>query len=223
MSKYDQRMKLIGTRIKSEREKQNLSAKEFLTKIYKSEQSHKMLSAWETGKRIPDLDSLAIMAELFDCDIGYLLGDYDERKRDLADASAVTGLTGDAVERLQQIMQYEHGTLGVGAKGYVVGQTSLLSDLIESKFYFDLMNDISFYLIFGGALPLDAYKEDVEDLTIEEYDRFYKWANGRGLEIQPREKISEMYLQKACDDLKAIYKVVLDSALKKQNQGGISK
>lgn len=100
MKKYDDRAKEIGRRITTERERLKLSRKELLPKIYKSEQSHKMLASWEKGERLPDLDSLALMAELFDCDIGYLLGDYDEHRRLTADVCKETDLSEQAVSRI---------------------------------------------------------------------------------------------------------------------------
>lgn len=86
MIDYESRKVETGKRIKYEREKAGLSKKELLVKIYMSESSHKTLSSWENGKSLPDLNSLARMADLFGCDIGYLLCDYDERTRDIADA-----------------------------------------------------------------------------------------------------------------------------------------
>ena len=63
-----------------------MSKKELLVKIYMSESSHKTLSSWENGKSLPDLNSLARMADLFGCDIGY--------------ASQITGLSPGAIEQL---------------------------------------------------------------------------------------------------------------------------
>lgn len=103
MLKYDDRAKLVGERIKREREGMGLKPKDFLRQIYKSEQSHKTLKEWEDGKRLPDLDSLSRMAELFNCDIGYLLGDYDESNREAADVKGLTGLSEIAVERLKRM------------------------------------------------------------------------------------------------------------------------
>lgn len=45
------------------------------------------------------------MAELFDCDMGYLLGDYAERHRVTADICSETGLTEKAVDT---ILQYKN-------------------------------------------------------------------------------------------------------------------
>ena len=90
---YTDRKRCIGNRIKKERESLGLSRGELLTKIYKSESSHKTLAAWEKGERLPDLDSLALMADLFDCDMGYLLGDYEERHYIAADICGKTKLS----------------------------------------------------------------------------------------------------------------------------------
>ena len=100
MIDYESRKVETGKRIKYERDKAGLSKKELLVKIYMSESSHKTLSSWENGKSLPDLNSLARMADLFGCDIGYLLCDYDERTRDIADASQITGLSPGAIEQL---------------------------------------------------------------------------------------------------------------------------
>lgn len=100
MKNYGDRAKEVGRRIATERERLKLSRKELLPKIYKSEQSHKTLTSWEKGERLPDLDSLALMAELFDCDIGYLLGDYDEHRRLTADVCKETALSEQAVSRI---------------------------------------------------------------------------------------------------------------------------
>ena len=100
MIDYESRKVETGKRIKYEREKAGLSKKELLVKIYMSESSHKTLSSWENGKSLPDLNSLARMADLFGCDIGYLLCDYDDRTRDIADASHITGLSPGAIEQL---------------------------------------------------------------------------------------------------------------------------
>lgn len=100
MNGYEGRKKAIGDRIKKEREALHISKGELLSKIFMSEKSHKTVTAWENGERLPDLESLARMADLFCCDIGYLLCDYDERTRDLADVCAVTGLCPGAVNAI---------------------------------------------------------------------------------------------------------------------------
>lgn len=103
MTRYDERAKEIGRRIKKERKDLGLNIKEFLIKICMSESSYKTISAWERGDRIPDLTSLVKMAELFDCDIGYLLCDFDEKKHITADIKEQTGLSEKAILSLLKL------------------------------------------------------------------------------------------------------------------------
>lgn len=106
MIDYEARKRKMGKRIQQERERLHLSRKELLSKIFMSESSHKTLAAWENGNRLPDLDSLARMAELFCCDIGYLLCDYDEHTRDIADACEVTGLSESSIQILRNYKKW---------------------------------------------------------------------------------------------------------------------
>ena len=102
MLSYEDRKKLIGSRIKAERDRLDLTQGDFLERIYLSRSSTKTLTKWERGECVPDLDSLAQMAEVFSCDIGYLLGDYNERTRDCADVCKITGLSEKAVNSLEK-------------------------------------------------------------------------------------------------------------------------
>lgn len=100
MLSYDDRKKLIGERIKTEREKAGLSKPDLLKNIYMSTTSHKSVTAWESGEILPSLDNLSRMAELFKCDIGYLVGDYPEKTRDVSDICSLTGLSEPAANAL---------------------------------------------------------------------------------------------------------------------------
>ena len=108
---YECRVHLIGERIKKEREAQKLNKKDLLAKIYMAETSHKTLTAWENGERVPDLGSLARMAEVFQCDIGYLIGDYNERTRTTADIVKETQLSESAVQNILYMKNYDFTAL----------------------------------------------------------------------------------------------------------------
>lgn len=104
--KYDDCAKKIGERIKEQRLVAGLNRKEFLPKIYMSPSSYKTLAKWESGEKVPDLESLVRMSDLFGCDIGYLLGDYDEKHHSTADVSKQTGLSGNAVEKISDMNRF---------------------------------------------------------------------------------------------------------------------
>ena len=103
------RVRQIGNRIKNERKKRKLSQQELadtISTMLNSDPDCKGIGQntvcnWEKGINLPPLDKLIILSEIFDCDIGYLLCDYDEPKRDLADVVEQTGLSGKAATRLK--------------------------------------------------------------------------------------------------------------------------
>ena len=59
------------------------------------------IAKWENGVNLPPLDTLLTLCNSLKCDIGYLFGEHEERRRVAADICAETGLTEEAVERLQ--------------------------------------------------------------------------------------------------------------------------
>lgn len=153
MLTYSERKELVGTRIRQGREALGLSRKEFLLRIYKSESSHKTLTAWENGERLPDLDSLALMADLFDCDIGYLLGDYKERHHITTDICKETGLSELAAENLMQINHASNGD------DYLNSICKYLSFLLEHQLLVKPVIDASAYI--DAAIGIKHYVEDV--------------------------------------------------------------
>lgn len=104
------RVRQIGKRIKDERRKKKLSQQKLADAIssimvdsdpdYKGTEQN-TVSNWEKGVSLPPLSKLIALSEIFDCDLGYLLCDYDEPKRDLADVVEQTGLSGKAATRLK--------------------------------------------------------------------------------------------------------------------------
>ena len=219
------RVRQIGKRIKDERRKKKLSQEKLAEAIssimaesdpdyYKGTEQN-TVSNWEKGVSPPPLPKLIALSEIFDCDIGYLLCDYDEPTRDLADVVEQTGLSGEAAKRLQQI--HDKGQYGVMKDGYTLNMMDVLSELITSPRFFPMMNAISFYLIHGGLLPI---KPDglTEDLSVDEYERFHSWAKARGLEIEKRADVSEMHLQVAADELKNMFREILSNELKREDE-----
>lgn len=169
------------------------------------------INQYRLGVSRPSLENLCKIAKFYGVTTDYLLGlsDIPTNKPDINAACLTTGLSQRAVNFLYSLSHDPHGELGVTAKGYTVSVVSILSDLLESQMILRLFSSLGFYLIYGGALPPDAYTSDVQELSFEEHQRFHKWANERGLEIQPRENICEMHLQTACDELKSIFRDIL--------------
>ena len=114
--RYEQRKAQIGKRIKDERlkgayGKKKLSQQELadtISAMLNSDPDCKgigqnTVSNWEKGITLPPLSKLIALSNIFDCDIGYLLCDYDEPTRNLADVVEQTGLSGGAATRLKNM------------------------------------------------------------------------------------------------------------------------
>ncbi len=95
--------KAIGKRIQYERGRLGLSQGKFAEKVGLSESSRQVIGKWEKGKLLPHFDHMLKMCELFECELGYLLCEYDCKTRVATDVKMVTGLTEDAVNRLMDI------------------------------------------------------------------------------------------------------------------------
>ena len=91
-----------------------------------------------------------------------------------------------------------------------IEELSLLDDLINSQRFHSLFSEIAEYLIYAGALPGQKHHKLRNELTPEEYDKFIVWVNDSGLVIESKKKVCDMHLQNACDELKAVYKEVLE-------------
>lgn len=229
---YDTRdVKLtMGKRIREAREALNLSRAKFADKLNDCENrptinnepnlmTFERLKQWEYGNNPVELEWIPAICKVLNCDVGYLFGEYKEKKRESSDACTTTGLSEESIVQLERMYHDSHFPddvgLGVSAKGYTLGHVSILDEIIKSDSFIWFLNHLSQYLIYGGVLPKDAYTNDEQDLTSDEYKRFFKWANNRGLEIKSREEISEMHLQTACDVLKNMFRDILKKEVEK--------
>lgn len=58
------------------------------------------ISGWEKRERLPDIETVFALSQIFGCDCGYLLGDYDERTHNATDICKATGLSEGTVNTL---------------------------------------------------------------------------------------------------------------------------
>lgn len=102
----DYKMDEIGKRIKFERKKIGLSQDELLERLkndFGIAMNRKSLSGIENGKqpgRDLRLDFVFALCKIFDCEMGYLLGEYDCRTGRITDIQKETRLSEKAVIRL---------------------------------------------------------------------------------------------------------------------------
>ena len=97
-------------------------------------------SKWASGTALPDIEELCILSQLFDCEAGYLLGEFDCKKRAVADIQAEIGLSEQAISNLQ--------TLKMSGPEF----TGILDRILSSNFLIPFLNSISSY-IGEGDMP----------------------------------------------------------------------
>ena len=96
----------VGKIIRKEREILSLSQDEFL-EIHGEKlgiKSRQALSKWEAGNFKSDFSVWALLelCNIFHCDPGYLLCEYDQKTREITDIVEATGLSPAAVNAIQQ-------------------------------------------------------------------------------------------------------------------------
>lgn len=95
----------IGKRIKAERTRNKNRSMSQILLAGKLNTTQNTISNWERGKAIPPMDQLIRISGIFGCDVAYLLCDYDERSKETAAISEVTGLSVVAIERLKELQE----------------------------------------------------------------------------------------------------------------------
>lgn len=120
----------IGKRIRAERKSAGFkSASNFAERLNIGRSQMEQI---EQGKRLPDLDTLTKMAEIFNCEIGYLLCEqgYEECKTRLkTDIQKETGLSNNAVDILCSIKSDPYYSM-------------IISGIIESKHFPALLENL---------------------------------------------------------------------------------
>lgn len=209
----------IGERIRQRRKQIGLTQTELAKRLNPGIDNvmHTQVAKWEKQGTL-EVDSLIRLCNALDCDIDYLLGAIDTPRRATYDVVQKTGISCKAADVLRSInkgMSYGgkyYGPVGVNKNGTVQETLTVLSELIESPRFLPLMNELSYYLIDGGAFPAEA--EKAPEPSPQEYDRFMRWANASGLGVEKKADICEMHLQKAADELKNMFRDVLEREIK---------
>jgi len=96
----------IGKRIESNRKSYGFSQDELAVKLFKSESSRKSIGKWEKATARPSLDDMLRLCGIFDCELGYLLGEHDCKTREATDIRGATGLSENAIKSLKVVNKY---------------------------------------------------------------------------------------------------------------------
>ena len=95
---YD--LKTIGERIKNARKTAKLTQEDLANEL---SVRRDRISKFESGKdKLLNLSHLIKLSELFNCDVGYLLGEYDSQTAAVEKISEITGLSSKAIKTLRK-------------------------------------------------------------------------------------------------------------------------
>lgn len=101
--------KEIGERLKEERKATGIKSQdalaEYIAKHNYRNFKRQTIAKWEKGEECPPLDVLLTLCELYHCELGYLLCEYDCRTKENTDIQKVTGLSEKAIKKLKYYNQ----------------------------------------------------------------------------------------------------------------------
>lgn len=126
----------IGKRIHNERDAVEITQGDFAETLGLSKESRQSVSNWENGRVLPDLELLYKMCEIFNCELGYLLCEYDCKKKENADVNKITGLSEKSINKLKEIKNSHYGEILI-----------TLDKLMERDDFYELIKDIHIHAL----------------------------------------------------------------------------
>lgn len=171
------------------------------------------ISSYRNGKKEPRLSMIVKIADYLGVDCHYLMTGVQAENYV---CSNELGLSEKAVNFLYQISHPVGDNLfGAVVNGQVWPSIDIIDKLLSAQRFLGLTSELALFLIKGREEPAQIEEQP----TLEELNRFHKWAKSRGLELIPKDDIREMHLQTACDDLKAIFHEILENEKRRSDNG----
>lgn len=156
--KYDK--EYTGEIIRTERKKRKWTQKKLSEKL---DVSSKQVSKYESGELFPPLNTLIDLCYLFECEIGYLLGEpqYEDGTQLTTAIHEATGLTSETIKNIQCITGQNRDSLvfRLETKKY----TQILNRLLSSA------NFLSFIECLGRLDDCEDELKTLETPIVEEY------------------------------------------------------
>lgn len=151
---YD--LKAIGKRIKKERIESGFKSQgAFAEEMNYSQESRQTVANWENGKTMPCLKDMLKMCKLFDCELGYLLCEYDNKTREATEVCKALGISKEAEVELKKIKNSYH------FKETII----TLSKMIESKYFLELLEMLHLYRLNFNKNKLVFNSEEEEEIV----------------------------------------------------------
>lgn len=140
---------------------------------------------WEQGKATPEADTLALLCEIFNCDMSYLFNQIDLRTHDLQYVHDMTGLSHEAIEYLVGEKTDGYREMRIKALNFFLTSVNFENALIASVMFekaekeaqeWAIAKDLSRRSLSstGNYKPnlslLDTVDRKIRDATLAEYE-----------------------------------------------------
>lgn len=102
----DERIKMFGERGKSALAAAVIDDEKGETGVHRN-----TINAWESGKQVPTLRQLLNLCNVFNCQLGYLLGEHDCKTRENSDIQDVIALSDTAIDSLISMKSQKKSTI----------------------------------------------------------------------------------------------------------------
>ncbi len=210
----------IGERIKSERKRKGWSQIKFAKELglYID---HSRISKWENDNETPGDDLLRRMALIFDCDYGYLIGEYPQRTRTESDIKKATGLSDKAVEAIKNADHYKGMPSMPSMEGCLNNSKKMLDLLLQDDRFHDVLMQIGHY--YAGVLSLDIHNAAYQEMTNEdptEYENACAVIFESGRIVMRPDEATEHHLYLACEKFKEIIRDFANKEREAQLENG---
>lgn len=157
--------------------------------------SRTTIHKWERGIVLPPLEHLAKMCDLFGCELGYLLGEFDLPTRTETDIQKATGLSYKAIHKLRHC-----GELRLSDGYYDASHgiaKMLLNTFLESAEFTEIMTKLqSCYAAFTMGPNLDS------ELTGADVVKMQNCATDLSLVMLESNEAAEFFAASAADYLR---------------------
>ena len=164
----------VGKRIRQARKDKKWSQDKLIEELQKRQTgiNRNNLSAIENGKEGAlgniSLTALCAMCDMFDCDMGYLLGEYEQRHRVAAEVCDATKLSSPAVDTLMGMNYYaKYGDNVLSNPVGFISQVDILSRMLESAEFVRILGNIAAAISNGKAMQ-SASVEEVQDAAMSD-------------------------------------------------------
>lgn len=188
-TKYD--AERIGQRIRIERKRLDMTQDDIGAELHVVRQT---FSDWERGKTLPQLSDMLSMCNVFECELGYLLCEHEEKTREATDVCRATGLSEDAFIQLQMIRDNAPNLMKV------------LNLILEDKRFTELLATMDRCLDYGTddtsvSQALDATATYLKDE-----------ARKRKLNILTNQEMKIMYCDETLQKMRQLIERIIDKS-----------